>query len=457
MPTRSTRGRNGSPRRTKPVGDAWLGPEFSTAGWRPVKVIGPHERSPWKEIVITETYLDRFDVPEEFELLRVAEPKLVGSLVAMTWANRGRLFVSRERGPILSVIDDNGDGVFDRVVEYTNEVKNCQGLCTVGDDLYAVGSGPHGVGLYRLPDKNHDDKADEVQFLVKDQGGMGDHGPHDVVFGPDGWLYRNMGNHSHVLKKPEPTSAMRDYDEDYLLVPKFEDAGGHAAGIKAPGGTIWRFTPDAKHWWLETNGFRNEYDIAFNAAGDLFSFDSDMEWDVGAYWYRPVRVTHCTAGAEFGWRSGAAKWPAYYFDSLPGTIDVGRGSPTGVIFYDHTQFPKRFKGAILCCDWSLGGLLAFHLKKTGASYTGTWETFLSGNPLNVTDIEVGTNGSILFTTGGRKTRRGHLSLAAQGTRGESRRHKRGGATQAAADAVGLGPGDRGPRLKSAARPKWEPG
>jgi hypothetical protein len=233
-----------------PRGDGWLEPKFDSAAWKAVKVIGPHESSPWKAIVLKEGYLDRFIVPDEFELTRVAEPKMVGSLVAMTWGNRGRLIVSRERGPILCAIDDNGDGIFDRVVEYTTEVKNCQGLCTVGDDLYAVGSGPKGVGLYRLPDKNHDDKADEVQFLVHHKGGMGDHGPHDVVFGPDGWLYHNMGNHAHITQKPEANSPVRDYDEDYLLVPSFEDPGGHAVGVKAPGGTIWRFTPDGKHWWV---------------------------------------------------------------------------------------------------------------------------------------------------------------------------------------------------------------
>jgi putative membrane-bound dehydrogenase-like protein len=395
---------------TSPQGTAWLQPKFDTRDWKPVKVIGPHEKSPWKEIVLKETYLDRFDVPRGFELSRIAEPKLVGSLVAMTWGNRGRLIVSRERGPILCLIDDNHDGIYDRVVEYTTAVKNCQGLCTVGDDLYAVGSGPKGVGVYCLPDKNHDDKADDVRMVVKSQGGMGDHGPHDVIFGPDGWLYHNMGNHAHITHKPEPTSPCRDYDEDYLLVPKFEDAGGHAVGIKAPGGTIWRFTPDGKHWSMETNGFRNEYDFAFNAAGDMFTFDADMEWDVGAYWYRPIRVNHCIAGAEFGWRSGAAKWPAYYFDSLPGTVDVGRGSPTGIVFYEHNQLPPKYFGSLIMGDWSMGRILVAHLQKSGATYTGTWETLLSGNPLNITDVEIDRDGSIVFTTGGRASEGGVYRL-----------------------------------------------
>jgi putative membrane-bound dehydrogenase-like protein len=398
-----------------PQGPAWLQPEFDTAGWKGVKVIGPHEKSPWKEIVLKETYLDRYDVPKGFELSRIAEPNLVGSLVAMTWGNRCRLIVSRERGPILCLIDDNHDGVYDRVVEYSTDIKNCQGLCTVGDDLYAVGQGPKGVGVYCLPDKNHDDKADEVRLIVRNQGGMGDHGPHDVIFGPDGWLYHNMGNHAHITeKRPEPTSPCRGYDEDYLLVPKFEDAGGHAVGIKAPGGTIWRFTPDGKRWWMETNGFRNEYDFAFNAAGDMFTFDADMEWDVGAYWYRPIRVNHCIGGAEFGWRSGDAKWPAYYFDSLPGTVDVGRGSPTGIVFYEHDQLPKKYFGSLIMGDWSMGRILVAHMQKSGATYTGNWETLLSGNPLNIVDVEIDRDGSIVFATGGRGTEGGVYRLRYKG-------------------------------------------
>jgi len=398
-----------------PQGDTWLRPKFDASSWKAAKDLGAHAQSPWKNIVLKESDLDRFNVPDGFELTRVGDPKMVGSLVAMTWGNRGRLIVSRERGPILSAIDDNGDGIYDRVVEYTRDVKNCQGLCTVGDDLYAVGAGPKGTGVYRLPDKNHDDRADDVQLIVRSKGGMGDHGPHDVVFGPDGWLYYNSGNHAWITQKPEPATAVRDYDEDYLLVPKFEDAGGHAAGIKAPGGTIWRFTSDAKHWWCETSGFRNEYDFAFNAAGDLFSFDSDMEWDVGAYWYRPIRVTHCIAGAEFGWRSGAAKWPAFYFDSLPGTVDIGRGSPTGVVFYEHNRFPEKYRGSFILADWSMGRILSAPLKKTGATYTGTFETILSGNPLNVSDIAVARDGSIVFVTGGRATQGGIYRLSYKGS------------------------------------------
>jgi glucose/arabinose dehydrogenase len=235
---------------------------------------------------------------------------------------------------------------------------------------------------------------------------MGEHGPHAVVLGPDGWLYHNLGNHAWIQNTPEPTTPCRNWEEGNLLEPAFEDAGGHAVGIKAPGGTIWRFSPDGKKWWAETNGFRNHYDICFNQQGDLFTFDSDMEWDVNLPWYRPIRVNHCIPGAEFGWRSGAKIWPDYYFDSLPTTVDIGRGSPTGVAFYEHTQFPEKYRGAMLNCDWSMGRIIIAGLERDGATYKGKWENLVTGNPLNVSDIEVDRDGSVVFCTGGRGTEGG---------------------------------------------------
>ncbi|MFO1020534.1 MAG: HEAT repeat domain-containing protein [Planctomycetales bacterium] len=387
----------------------WLQARFEGKGWSAAKSLGQHAGSPWAAMTVTDTAEDRFDVPAGFQVQKLAGPDLCGSAIAITWGNRGRLLVSRERGGIYALSDENGDGVYDKSVEYTSAVVNCQGLCVVGDDLYAVGMTPEPgkvAGLYRLPDKNHDDKADSVELLAACKGGIGEHGPHDVVFGPDGWLYHNLGNHAWVTQTPQPTTAGRDYEEGYLLEPKFEDANGHASGIKAPGGTIWRFTPDGKQWWLETNGFRNEYDVAFNSRGDLFSFDSDMEWDVGLPWYRPVRIYHCIPGAEFGWRSGAAKQPAYNFDLLPPTIDVGRGSPTGVVFYEHNQFPKKYQGTMLNCDWSMGRIIVAKFEPDGASYKGSFETLVSGNPLNVSDIEVDLDGTVVFSTGGRRTEGG---------------------------------------------------
>lgn len=403
-----------------PTGDAWLKPGFAAEGWKTVKSLGKHDQTRWKEIPFTESYLDRYWLADGFEIERIVEPDLAGSIIAMTWGNRGNLIVSQERGPIIILSDTNKDGKFDKATTYSDRVKNCQGLLVVGTDSYAIGDGPDGASLYRLPDANQDDQADGIETLHKYRGGMGEHGPHTVVLGPDGQLYNCVGNHAGVKAKRQPNSPCEKEVEGYLLTPKFEDGRGHAAGIKAPGGTIWRLSKDAKKWWMETQGFRNEYDIAFNEDGELFTFDSDMEWDIGEPWYRPVRVNHCTSGAEFGWRSGAAKWPPHYFDSLPAAVDIGRGSPTGVIFYEHDQLPEKYKGAFLICDWSMGRVIAVHLDPKGASFDGSkTEAIVTGNPLNASDIEIAPDGSILLATGGRGTEGGVYRVFARGKKIEA--------------------------------------
>ena len=121
---------------------------------------------------------------------------------------------------------------------------------------------------------------------------------------------------------------------------------------------IERMDLDGKNPALFAAGFRNQFDAAFNPDGELFTFDSDMEWDEGLPWYRAVRVCHCIPGADFVWRTGAANTPNYYIDSLPPVVETGRGSPTGVEFYDHSAFPAKYRGAFFMCDWSIGTMVS---------------------------------------------------------------------------------------------------
>src|SRR5207253_10777770 len=166
-----------------------------------------------------------------------------------------------------------------------------------------------------------------------------------------------------------------------------------------------------KHWELVLAGFRNAYDFAFNGDGELFTFDSDMEWDWGMPWYRPTRVNHCTVGSEHGWRSGTGVWPDYYPDNLPPVVNIGIGSPTGVSNGIGAKFPAKYQKAIYLCDWTYGRLMAVHLTPKGTSYTATFENLVCPlglvkkdgpkKPLNLTDVVIGSDGAMYFTIGGR--------------------------------------------------------
>jgi putative membrane-bound dehydrogenase-like protein len=345
----------------------------------------------------------RFIVDPQFEVERIMRDEEVGSLIAMTFDARGNNIASQEGGHLLLLTDTDSNGVHDHVTTYSDKIQNAQGLLALGARVYVVGDGPEGMGLYRLRDADRDGQADEIARLLAFRGSKGEHGAHAVRLGPDGLLYIVVGNFTRADGALTARSPYRLPYEGDLVLPKYEDPGGHAVGIPAPGGTIFRTDANGSFVELVAGGLRNPYDLAFDPAGELFTFDADMEWDRGAPWYRPTRVNHVIDGAEMGWRSGWSKWPDYYLDSLPPVVDVGPGSPTGVEFYDHYAFPEKYRGAMFGCDWATGRIHAFTFERTGATYRAKEEVFLEGRPLNATDCAVGPDGALYFSTGGRGT------------------------------------------------------
>lgn len=268
-------------------------------------------------------------------------------------------------------------------------------------------------GLYRLEDTDGDDQFDRVTLLKRLNGG-GEHGPHSIVLAPDQKsLYVVAGNFTEL----PPMDAYRlpaRWQEDNLFA-HLDDPRGHDEHPDAPYGWIAHLDSLGKTWELVAAGFRNPFDIAFNEAGDLFTYDSDMEWDLGLPWYRPTRICHVTSGAEFGWRKGSSKWLPAFPDNLPAVLNLGQGSPTNLIHTRNARFPERYRRALLAFDWSFGIVHAIHLKPQGASYTAEREEFLSGLPLPLTDGVVGPDGALYFMTGGRKLESDLYRVSYRGT------------------------------------------
>ena len=352
----------------------------------------------------------RFTPQKGFAVQTFATPEQTGSLIAMSFDEHGDVIASVEGGPLLRFHDSPGDHVCRSVTTLCDQVNNCQGILAYRGKVYCVGNGPQGAALYRLSNDHGDGKPPRVEMLFRFASGMGEHGPHVPVVGLDGFLYVLMGNFTSLRDPPAPQSPYHHYYEGDLLLPRYEDPTGFARGIKAPGGSIVRTDADGKVCELFAGGLRNCYDMAFDPDGELFTYDNDMECDEGLPWYRPTRVNHVIAGSESGWRSGWNKWLPYFLDSLPATIDVGRGSPTGVEFYDHHRWPAEYRHAMILCDWGLGRIHVVRMNRRGASYTGEIQEVLHGRPLNVTDGEVGPDGAFWFCGGGRGTQGGIYRL-----------------------------------------------
>src|SRR5205814_3113272 len=169
-------------------------------------------------------------------------------------------------------------------------IGEAQGLVWAFDSLYVVVNRGqrYASGLYRVRSSRHDDTLDAVEMLRKLDDGN-EHGPHAVVRAPDGRsLYVVCGNKTSMTAL-SGSRVPRVWGEDHLL-PRMPDGRGFMRGVLAPGGCIYKVDPDGKEWELLSSGYRNQFDIAYNRQGELFTYDADMEWDFNTPWYRPTRV-----------------------------------------------------------------------------------------------------------------------------------------------------------------------
>ena len=337
-----------------------------------------------------EENLERFMTLPGFSIERIkrAEPE-EGSWVSMAFDPQGRLTIAREdKGLLRLTLSEASDDVL-KVETINDTLLECRGLLYAYDSLYANAN--NSKGMYRLRDTSGDDRFNEVTLLREFPGTVG-HGRNDLALGPDGLIY---SIHGDAVKVPtenivDRTSPLRDTRR---VKPERE---GH----------LIRTNQDGTHWELVAAGLRNPFGIDFNADGELFTYDADAEFDMGAPWYRPTRLDQLVFGADFGWRGRTGSWPPYELDqpdnALP-VADIGKGSPTAVKAGTRSSFPPAYQKAMFILDWAYGRIVACHLYPRGAGYVCRPETFLKGRPLNVTDLDFGPEGSMYVITGGRKT------------------------------------------------------
>jgi putative membrane-bound dehydrogenase-like protein len=326
-------------------------------------------------------------LPPGFEVGEFAGSDLANDIYCMTLDPRGRVVVSG-RGYIRLLLDEDGDGRADRVLDFTGAPKDgAMGLFWEGDELYCVGDG----GLRRYRDANGKGRLNPPELLVPLRTG-GEHAAHAVRRGPDGWLYLLCGNFTDIKARHAtlPTSPIRE----------------------PVAGCLLRFPPDFHGCEIIADGFRNAYAFDFNADGEVFTYDSDNERCVSLPWYEYTRCYHVIPGGHHGWLAPqqAQTWrlPPYFLDVIPPLTTLGRGSPTGVVCYRHVQFPEHYRGGLFLCDWTFGRIHFVELQRHGTSYTSRSEVFLQAageNGFAPTAAAVHpTTGDLYVSIGGRGTR-----------------------------------------------------
>tara|TARA_B100000700_G_scaffold2154_1_gene2611 strand:- start:274 stop:2715 length:2442 start_codon:yes stop_codon:yes gene_type:complete len=349
----------------------------------------PHTATPVSDITAQPGF--------KVELLRSAQDG-ESSWISMSFDTKGNIILG---------LDDVGVGHLDMTEEgdeipftrLNNSLKHCRGVLYAHDSIYV--SATNSQGFYRLQDTTGDGAFDKEELLLpleyKSRFG---HGMNQITLGPDKQIYLICGNDVVMPGEITKTSTYKNARKDWLL------PNPHDAGQDDRVGYILRMDPDGKLFHVIAGGLRNQVDLAFNAEDEMFTFDADMEWDVGQPWYRPTRINHIVPGGEYGWRWGTGKWPTYYADSLPSTLDLGLGSPTGMVSGHTLDWPKRFQQGMYAADWQNGRILLVDLIPVGATYRGEYELFLEGAPLNICDMDVGADGNLYFITGGRGSQSG---------------------------------------------------
>ncbi|MEX2380858.1 MAG: hypothetical protein WD490_00595 [Opitutales bacterium] len=332
----------------------------------------------------------QFDLPEGFEVIRYADDDLAHDIFKLTIDAKGRVVVAG-RNYIKVLHDDNGDGRADRAEQIsTFPGLGARGMYFDGDDLIVSAAD----GIYRLPAAEGEGSldVDNRQLLMRHSGG-GEHTANSVLRGPDGWYYVITGDDAGIGE---------------------EHASLSGSPVREPRqGALVRIAPEGSGSHVLAHGFRNPYDFAFNAHGHVFTWDADGERVEHLPWFIATRLFDVAEGTSHGWINSSLSafnyWnpPAHFFDQTAPIADLGRGSPTGVAAYRHRAFPQRYRDGLFLADWSHGRILFHQISFEGSSYRSEGEVFLQatgGAGFAVTALEVGPDGDLFASVGGRGTR-----------------------------------------------------
>ena len=381
------------------------------------------------------------------EIVARANRPVQGTWISLAEDNQGRLILgANEQQPFTRItLDKSGNVAKNETIATT--VSEAMGSEWIngslyvgggrGDDIVYTKSNPTfcceagDMGIQRLSDPTEDGSFSKIETLLwldGTEGGHSDHGVHDIVPAPDGKsIYMINGNMVYYPEQMSPNSPVR-FTADDRVVPtlgsalrttpgqaRVSPADAAKAGRYGFGGWIGKMDLNGKDFSLFATGLRNPLHFAFNGDGEIFTYDSDHEPEVGVPWYTPTRVMWVPSAANFGHRPGAdtGKYPDWYEDATPPLYNIGLGSPVGVTFGYNTRFPAEYQKALFIADNNYGRIMALHLKPVGSGYTvSSMEYFAQAKSLfgntpttahNVTDMLVTKDGTFYYVIGNRGT------------------------------------------------------
>ncbi len=293
----------------------------------------------------------KFSLHQGFEArLFAAEPDVVNP-VAMTWDDRGRLFVvelyeyplgapegQKPRDRIIILEDTDNDGRSDKKTVFADGLNLATAILWGNGGVY-VGQAPH---LLFLKDTNGDDVADHRTTLLT---GFGLHDRHELLngftWGPDGWLYMTHGVFTHsTVKIPEAT------DDGVVM-----DAA------------VARFHPVTKKFQIFADGTSNPWGVDFDKAGNAFVSACVID-----------HLFHMAPGGIYQ-RQGGTPGNPYAYELLPSIVDHKHhmAAYCGINIYQGDNFPKEYSGNVFMGNIHQNAVNHDRLTPNEASFKATAE------------------------------------------------------------------------------------
>jgi putative membrane-bound dehydrogenase-like protein len=320
----------------------------------------------------------RFTVPEGFEIRLFASEPEVANPVAMTWDERGRLWVvelyeyplgaktgetPRDRIKILE--DADGDGRADKVHVWADQLNLATGLLLGRGGAY-VGQAPH---LLFLKDTDGDDRADSREIL---KTGFGLEDRHELLngftWGPDGQFYMTHGvfTRSEVREGRDGAAA----GEPVLLT----------AGVA-------RMHPVTGKFEVYAEGTSNPWGVDFDRWGNAFVSACVIE-----------HLFHLVPGGLYNRQAGSAPHP-FAYEELHAINDHKHhmAAYAGIQVYQGNQFPADNAGTILQGNIHDNAVHQDVLKPNGSSFVASkWRDLVRANDgwFMPVSTQVGPDGAV---------------------------------------------------------------